>query len=77
MKTEKAKCKSILKRPYLKDIIRIKLTESSQKIPRLRYSVDIKALNKYANTYLGNCEFKLLAEHSLMMQNQAMRMFII
>lgn len=53
MKTAKAKCKSILKRPYLKGIIKIKFTESSQKIPRLRYSVDIKALNKYANTYLG------------------------
>jgi transposase len=47
------KCRSLLRRQYLKDVIRITIEEDSQGHPRLTYDLDTHALNRLAETRLG------------------------
>jgi transposase len=43
----------ILRRPYMKRVIKTTLWEDSKKIPQIEYTIDTTALNKIADTYLG------------------------
>jgi transposase len=47
------KCRSILRRQYLKDVIRVTIEEDSKSHPRLTYDLDTDALNRIAAVHLG------------------------
>ena len=46
-------CRRILRRQYMKRVIRFAATQGSDGIPRLEYGVDSQALQELSNTYLG------------------------
>ncbi len=47
------KCRSILRRQYLKDVIRVGIEDDPQGHPRLTYNLDTTALSRLAETRLG------------------------
>jgi transposase len=47
------KCRSILRRQYLKDVIRVAIEDDSKGHPQLTYDIDANALNRIAETHLG------------------------
>ena len=46
-------CKKILKRQYMKSIIKVTVSKGSDTIPQLTYEIDSEAVHKLADTYLG------------------------
>lgn len=49
----KKQCTTILGRQYMKQLIKLTVTEGSDNIPRLEYTIDTNALHELSNTYLG------------------------
>jgi transposase len=47
------KCRSILRRQYLKDVIQITIEDDPKGHPRLTYHIDTNALDRIAETHLG------------------------
>jgi transposase len=47
------KCRSILRRQYLKDVIRVTIEDDPKGHPRLTYDLDTNALNRIAEAHLG------------------------
>jgi transposase len=47
------KCRSILRRQYLKDAIQVTIAADPKGHPQLTYDIDTKALNRIAETHLG------------------------
>jgi transposase len=47
------KCRSILRRQYLKEVIRVTVEDDSKGHPQLTYHTDTNALNRIAETHLG------------------------
>jgi transposase len=47
------KCRSILRRQYLKDVISVTIESDPEGHPRLTYQIDANALNRIAETHLG------------------------
>jgi transposase len=47
------KCRSILRRQYLKEVIRVTIEDDPQGHPRLTYDLDTNALSRIAETRLG------------------------
>jgi transposase len=47
------KCRSILRRQHLKDVIRVAIEDDPKGQSRLTYDIDTNALNRIAQTYLG------------------------
>jgi transposase len=47
------KCRSILRRQYLKDVVQVTLEDDPEGHPKLTYHIDITALNRIAETHLG------------------------
>lgn len=47
------KCDAILKRQYLKDVIKRTVTKGKGNIPQLKYKIDTEAIGKVSDTYLG------------------------
>jgi transposase len=47
------KCRSMLRRQYLKDVIQVTIEADSEGHPRLTYDINTNALNRIAETHLG------------------------
>jgi transposase len=47
------KCRSILRRQYLKEVIQITIEDDPKGHPQLTYAIDTNALNRIAETHLG------------------------
>jgi transposase len=47
------KCRSILRRQYLKDVIQVTIEADPEGHPRLTYNINTNALNRIAETHLG------------------------
>ena len=47
------KCRSILRRQHLKDVIRVTIEDDPKGQPQLTYDIDTDALNRIAETHLG------------------------
>ncbi len=46
-------CKTILSRPYMKNIIRYTVQKDSNEMPHLSYDIDHDVINQLSDTYLG------------------------
>jgi transposase len=46
-------CRKILKRQYMKKVIKVSVQERSGTAPRLEYAIDAEAFHKLSNTYIG------------------------
>jgi|WetSurMetagenome_2_1015567.scaffolds.fasta_scaffold74832_1 transposase len=53
MASVEKQCKNSLSRQHLKRIIKVSVTQGSDNIPRLEYSIDTETLDAVADTYLG------------------------
>jgi len=47
------KCRSILRRQYLKDVLQVTIEDEPKGHPQLTYNIDTNALNRIAETHLG------------------------
>lgn len=49
----KKQCQTILKRPHLKKIIQVSVTEAEPGVAQLQFAIDAEALHRVSETYLG------------------------
>lgn len=47
------KCDAVLKRPYMKSVIKVSVGKGKDDAPRLEYAADAEALHRVSDTYLG------------------------